>query len=223
MSLAKSILASLTLVGLLWCGWNLAGAQQPATQPTVRPTTDPAPRDAAQRDAADALLAEMDSLFTAGGRPVHPKLLREFCGWISDGDTVTLKVDVTTALQAENEYYFERVKVSDDPSDPIRWNEEDGSGYSYWYLGKAGEHLHAYVGRYDTGGTFSYVEVGFVKLAIEPINGQRHVTMSTRGLSHLANFRNTKLTVEPGKVVAKAIAEARPNEPQAKDEEFVPW
>ena len=42
-----------------------------AKRPAARPAPDP---------ATDALLAEVNQHFTAGGKPIHPKLIWEFSG-----------------------------------------------------------------------------------------------------------------------------------------------
>ena len=104
---------AVVLVAALVAGSLVASAKRPAT---TRIAAQPAP------DAATAaLLAEVNQHFTAGGKLIHPKLIWEFGGWMSDGGPIALKVDLTQSL-GTNEYGEDEVNARDSKlADNGRW------------------------------------------------------------------------------------------------------
>ncbi|BHH84328.1 hypothetical protein [Desulforhopalus sp. 52FAK] len=54
----------------------------------------------------ESALVEANRHFTYKGKPIHPDLVGEFIGWVSDGPPITLAVDVSMGT-GSNEYFTE--------------------------------------------------------------------------------------------------------------------
>ena len=99
---------------------------------------------------ARQVLDEANQGFTYRGKPIHPKLVREFQCWDSDLNPVTFAVDVSAAFDS-NEYY-DVVDVSDGW---VSFSDEEGR-YGYRHTGfnkRDGVHVLETV----SGGSGSYV------------------------------------------------------------------
>ena len=99
-----TILLVSALIALTMCV-TVRGQSKKATEDVM---CDPSSATQAERDPA---LEKAESQFTYKGRPIHPKLVKQFMGWISDtAPPVVITVDVSAALAARSEYYFDAVQ-----------------------------------------------------------------------------------------------------------------
>ena len=97
------------------------------------------------------VLEEANRSFTYRGQPIHPKLVKEFQSLVSDGNPVTLAVDVSAAFDT-NEYTDE---VDDLSNGMVSFKDEEGR-FSYRRSGfKKSEGAHV-LETWD-GSTGSYV------------------------------------------------------------------
>ena len=158
-----------------------------------------------------ALLAEVNAHFTADGRPIHPKLIWEFSGWLSDADPITLKLDLTNSLGSD-EYYDPDVTTR--PSDrgdagrAVRWVHgkfSDLEGYEdfdYEHLGRLADGTHVLFISENTGGTANFQHLSFVRAAAEPVGhtGRWRVALETAGTSPVGDRSGARYTVLPDRV-----------------------
>ena len=86
--------------------------------------TQPGDEEARHRLPPDAL-AEARASFTFQGRPIHPGLVKEFIGWLSDAGPITASVDVAAAAGTD-EYWDREVERQ---GDWLRINTDEGRGY----------------------------------------------------------------------------------------------
>lgn len=95
--------------------------------------TVPCPQLTVQR-----VLDEANRSFTYRGKPIHPKLVREFQCWDSDLNPVTFAVDVSAAFDSNE--YCDEIDVSEGW---VSFSDEEGR-YGYRWTGfnkKAGVHV----------------------------------------------------------------------------------
>lgn len=121
-----------------------------------------------QRDMGK-YLAEANAKFTYAGKPIHPGLVEEFSGWMSDSGPITVSVDVSAAY-GTNEYYEDEVKIADNGN--IAIYRKDSSYFCYRWLGRLDNGLHVlYVEEGGGGGSGIFEDLNFVRFDIgEGIN-----------------------------------------------------
>ena len=133
---------------------------------------------------AAALLREVDATFTAGGRPVHPKLVGEFLGWVGDGGAVTLAIDLSASLGTDE--YFDghaerrgREFIHREPGVP--------GSIGYRHLGRLADGTHVVRTLQNGGGTLTLRHLLFLGSAAEPVGrtGRWRVVLRVAGDHHL--------------------------------------
>jgi hypothetical protein len=83
------------------------------------------------------VLDEADGQFAYRGRPIHPKLVREFLCWDSDLNPVTLAVDVSAAFDSNE--YCDQVDIVDGL---VSFSDEEGLfGYRHVECRNDGVHV----------------------------------------------------------------------------------
>jgi hypothetical protein len=98
--------------------------------------------------------------FLYAGEPVHPKLVEEFEGWLSDArPPITVAVDVAAAF-GTNEY-SEPVATTD--SGLVRYTT-DGGWYGYQHLGALSDGTHVLRTATNSGGSGVFMNLVFVRL-----------------------------------------------------------
>ena len=148
--------------GLWW--WLLASV---AVGAGPVPTTRPVP---VTRPAA----------FTYAGHPIHPLLVKEFCGWMSDDGPIVRLVDVSAAFGTDQ---FEAPVTENDGivrcdvphTQPAEW-------FAYRHLGKLGDGTDVLVTMWSTGGTGVFMDLLLVRVSRMQIGskGQQHqATLAT--------------------------------------------
>ena len=106
--------------------------------------------------------------FAYAGGPVHPRLVQEFEGWLSDGGAITLAVDVRAAHGTDE--YSEPVRAS------AGWvecrYEADGRPQSYAYrrLGTMSDGTHVLETAWNGGGSGTFTQLVFVRFTVEPLS-----------------------------------------------------
>ena len=197
----KSELA-VVLVAALVAGSLVALAKRPATTQAVQPDA-----------ATAALLAEVDEHFTAGGKPIHPKLVHEFDGWMSDAGPVTLKLDLTNGMHANDEYYEPEVSVREvttaDDGHAVNWRHgtygesEDYISYTYRHVGRLADGTHVLATSENGGGSGYFGGLSFVKASAEPVGdtGRWRVVLETRGTFPAGDRSDPEVRIEGNHVV----------------------
>ena len=158
-----------------------------------------------------ALLAEVNDHFTADGRPIHPKLIWEFSGWLSDAGPITLKLDLTNSLGTDE--YWEREVTTEAPTDrdagpAVRWVHGKFSepntyeDFTYRHLGRLADGTHVLFTSENTGGTAYLQSLSFVRAAAEPVGrtGRWRVVLETRGTVPVGDRSSAAFGVEAGRV-----------------------
>ncbi len=117
--------------------------------------------------AAHVALEEANRDFTCAGRPIHPGLVHEFEGWLSDGGPITLAVDVRAACWSD-EYPDSvitardgRVSYEVPGTSPAEW-------YAYEHMGRLANGTHVLRTVWSGGGSGRFVNLLLVRLHIEP-------------------------------------------------------
>jgi len=106
-------------------------------------------------------LKELNSKFTYKGKPVHPGLIQEFSGWLSDSwMPTTISVDI--AAKHRNEYFEDDVKVKENGSVWLSKEGERGFFYYKW-LGKLSNGLHVLEAGDSGGGSGIFMDIYFVR------------------------------------------------------------
>jgi len=95
------------------------------------------------------VLDEANGKFCYRGKPIHPKLVREFQCWDSDLNPVTLAVDVSSAFDSNE--YSDEVSVEDGR---VSFSDEEGL-FSYRHVKCTHDGVH--VLEIISGGSGSYV------------------------------------------------------------------
>jgi len=98
------------------------------------------------------VLDEANRKFTYRGKPIHPKLVQEFQCWSSDGNPVTLAVDVSAAVDTNE--YGDEVQVSGEGV--VSFTDKEGM-YDYRRVGFK-RSADAHILESLSGGSGSYVE-----------------------------------------------------------------
>lgn len=183
--------------------------------------------------AARVLLAEVDSAFTAGGEPIHAKLISEFEGWRSDGGPITLKVDLTNALAADDEYYEPHVTTGENSEGLdgwwTRWTDEGEwprESFYYYRVGRLADGTHVLRTSYSGGGSGQFGGISFVRAFVEPIGatGRWRVALETRGTHGIGDRTGRLITVEADHVVVGQSAPGVPGPHRTEEVTIIrPW
>lgn len=138
------------------------------------------------------------------GRPIHPLLVKLFCGWISDAGAIVRSVDVSEAngsdqfaapVTAQNGEI--RCKVPD-TQPPER--------FSYRHMGRLGDGTHVLITRHNTGGTGVFMQLLIVRVAEVEVRNlgrpRRPVTLLTLVDCYPLGDRDSgRIEVKPDRVV----------------------
>lgn len=111
------------------------------------------------RHATPATIA--DQTFTYRGSPIHPGLIHEFEGRLSDGGPITLAVDVA-ASYGSDEYHDGDVIAEAGSSFAYRPSEREY--YSYRWLGRLANGVHVVQTAYSGGGSGRFVSLLFLQM-----------------------------------------------------------
>ncbi len=110
-------------------------------------------------------IKEINEHFTYKGKPIHPGLIKEFAGWISDSwKPITTSVDIAAAFDT-NEYFDSEVEVKD--SGYIYLQEEGKAEYFYYkWLGQLKNGLHVIETGDGGGGSGIFQDIYFIRFDI---------------------------------------------------------
>ncbi len=108
------------------------------------------------------ILSEANENFTYKGKPIHPALIREFEGWMSDSwMPITVSVDVIAA-EGTNECFEDDVEIRDNGY--IFFQREGERDYCYYkWLGRLNNGLHVLDFGEGDGGSGVFQDVFFVR------------------------------------------------------------
>ena len=143
--------------------------------------------------------------FAFKGEPIHPKLVEEFEGWLSDDrPPITTAVDVAAAF-GTNEY-SEAVEPTD--AGLVRYEGSDG-WYGYQHLGRMSDGTHVLRTASNGGGSGIFTNLLFVKLDSDEArtpDGSRHerLLMSVAGRFVLGDRDDGTVAVHGDRVVVGA-------------------
>lgn len=157
-------------------------------------------------------LDEANAKFTYKNKPIHPFLLGEFLGWLSDDrPPMVTTVDVAAAFDT-NKY----------PSGEVKWqygqwmvDREEGEGdlktyesYGYNWLGKMANNVHVVEIGESGGGSGYFMDLIFVKFSESEIVWQdkkeKQLLMSIVGTYRLGDRYEGEIKVYPDKVFIPA-------------------
>lgn len=119
---------------------------------------------------APARAKSVQWLFTCDGKPIHPKLVRQFMGWLSDvAPPVVITVDVNSAVAARNEYDLDDVQVR---NGLVSYVISDGGPvqqewFGYRWLGTLHDGTHVLQTVDCGGGSAVWMGLLFVRLHFE--------------------------------------------------------
>ena len=117
------------------------------------------------------LFKKVDTTFKLNGKPIHPKLIQEFEGWLSDGGPITISVDALAAMGTD-EYNEGDVEVDEEW---VRYYASERESYSYKRLGRLNNGLHVLRTAYWGGGSGVFSSLLFVRFVISKgLDGHLH-------------------------------------------------
>lgn len=110
-------------------------------------------------------IKEINEHFTYKGKPIHPGLIKEFAGWISDSwQPITTSVDIAAAFDT-NEYFDSEVQVKDNGY--VYLQEEGKTEYFYYkWLGQLKNGLHVVETGDGGGGSGIFQDIYFVRFDV---------------------------------------------------------
>ncbi len=129
---------------------------------------------------------------------------------MSDGGPVTLKLDLSNGVNANDEYYEPLVKTGENPDSADGWWAqwtEDGEGpresFYYYRVGRLVDGTHVLRTSYSGGGRGRFGGVSFVTAKVEPVGdtGRWRVILETRGNSGIGDRAGRQISVEENHVV----------------------
>ena len=110
-------------------------------------------------------LPEWETNFKFNGKPIHPAIIHQFEGWVSDGGPIVVAVDVAAA-EGTNQYeipvdlYQDFVSCSLADTDPAE-------SYGYRWVGRMADGTHAVRGTLITGGTGKFETLFFFRFSVD--------------------------------------------------------
>ncbi len=124
------------------------------------------PVELPETDEFAEAIQEANKNFTFKGKPIHPGLIKEFAGWISDSwQPITTSVDIAAAFDT-NEYFDSEVEVKD--NEYIFWQEEGRGEYFYYkWLGQLKNGLHVVETGDGGGGSGIFQDIYFVRFDVD--------------------------------------------------------
>ncbi len=139
-------------------------------------------------------LKEAREHFTYKGKPIHPGLVEEFEGWMSDyGPSITVTVNVAASFDT-NEYYDEKVKQEGSviicgPDSP-----EERDWYSYERIGTLSDGTCVLKTCAGGGGSGVFMDLLFVRFSVDEclFEGKKHEQLLMRVVNqYLLGDRDT--------------------------------
>ena len=143
--------------------------------------------------------------FAFAGAPIHPKLVEEFEGWLSDDQPpITVAVDVAAA-SGTNEY-AEPVETTE--AGLVRYAAGEG-WFGYSHLGRMNDGTHVLRTASNGGGTGIFTNLLFVRLDADEVRApsgasRRRVLMRVVGRFVLGDRDDGTVEVEGDRVVVSA-------------------
>ncbi len=150
----------------------------------------------------DPDLNEPDSNFTFRKLPIHPGLVHEFEGWLSDGGPVTVAVDLSAAFDT-NEYLNSVVRR--DTAGRVTY-EDDDLWFAYRWLGRLTTGVHvvqAWSG--SATGTGVFTSLYFVRFEVDRSLEGRRILMRVVGFRSLGDRCSAHIGLDGSVVTAKVI------------------
>lgn len=158
----------------------------------------------AVRGNASVVLSEANETFTYAGKPIHPMLLREFEGWVSDAGPINLSVDVSAA-EGTDEYSapvrqtVAQVTSLDPDAKPQQW-------YSYERIGVLRDGTQVVVTSQSGGGSGVFKNLLLIRFSEIPSNRsnadyQSRLVMSLTDSHTLGDRSRRSIEVLPDRVV----------------------
>jgi hypothetical protein len=152
----------------------------------------------------DELLAEAEAFFTFHGARIHPLLVQEFEGWLSDGGPVTLSVDVNAAEGTDE--YGAPVKLDGNEILSDIPNAQPGQRYGYERIGVLRDGTQVVKTSDYGGGTGVFQSLMFLRFKLQEhrrFNGQveKRLVLSVVDAYPLGDRDRRVLQVLPDRVV----------------------
>ena len=144
-------------------------------------------------------LPEWETNFTFNGKPIHPAIIHQFEGWLSDGGPIVVAVDVAAA-EGTNQYeipvdvYQEFISCSLPNTDP-----EESNGYRW--VGRMADGTHVVRGTLITGGTGKFETLFFFRFSVDdgyavPDQARRQrVILNVTGWHSLCDRADPKVSI----------------------------
>lgn len=163
---------------------------------------------------ASQQLEEANAKFTYHGRPIHPFLIGEFTGWLSDDRSPMITtVDVAAAFDS-NKYPDDEVKGDKNYWSAERTEEDKGAGinlyesYGYTWLGKMADNVHVVELAENGGGSGTFMDLVFFKFSEGEImrEGKKNsqLLMTVVGTFSLGDRYEGEIKVYPDRVFIPA-------------------
>ena len=141
-----------------------------------------------------AALKEAQENFTYKGKPINPRLVQEFEGWMSDyGPSITVTMNVAASFET-NEYYDENVEQRDGV---IIWEadeDQEREWYSYERIGVLSDGTSVLKTCFGGGGSGVFMDLLFVRFSVDMclFQGERHEQLLMRVVNqYLLGDRDT--------------------------------
>jgi len=147
-------------------------------------------------------LREANAKFTCEGRPIHPGMVKQFEGWMSDsGRPITVSVDV--AAGADTNQYRDR-EVTVESNGTVLFHQERGY-FSYRRLGKINGDIQVLEVSSSGGGSGVFRSLCFVQFHVAQgwYDGDRYdrLMMTVVGWQNLGDRDDGRITVHSDRVV----------------------
>jgi hypothetical protein len=154
------MLSGAALIGAIW----LSSRDLPAPAEAARP----APGNSALPADAQLALREAQDDFTYQGKPIHPGMVNQFIGWLSDNGPITLAIDVR-AGSGTDQYNDADVRQYENCV-TCNLDRQIGRGASFIYerIGVLADKTQVLHTMEWGGGTGIFEDILFVRFRVQP-------------------------------------------------------
>lgn len=153
-------------------------------------------------------LIQANTNFSYLGLPINPLLLKEFMPWHSDSQPSIMSIDIGTSQFANR--YYSAPPVFNEAGYVATNDHSDNSTFSYKWLGRLSNGIHALKTIDDTAGTAVFIGLTFVSFELNELSipsGHTQLLMVNKGIHGIGDRIQSKISIqhENNKVILETI------------------